>query len=308
MMLKRVLIFILFAALAGIIAVNFKQILTFGQTHEIQQAAQKRINARNWEGAIEIYESGQKQYANNTDISLKLAWLYRKNQQNQKAESLYRKLLKDHPNHEGALLGLASLQQMNPKTLNNAIDTYRKALKHYPRNFYLLSQLGDLYKDASENPAEKRRPVKIWLYGQAKYYYQEALKLNPRQFQTQFNLGVVDQNRNDLQAAAKSYCQAVLLNPNSYEGRYNLGVVLTELNYLDEGYRQMARAVQIVTERNAMDAAQDLALKVQTVKNRVFNSEKTGLLSRPAPPFLNKDCLTQPPKVAENEPKNTVSQ
>jgi len=291
-MFKRALGFLFFLTIVAVVGLNFKQILAFGQAHEIRQSAQKAVEAQNWEKAIQLYEAGLKRYPENIDIKLRLAWLYRKNQQPEKSESSYRAILKREPDNKAAMLGLASLLEASPARINEAIVQLRKALKAHPHDARLLNQVGNLYKSAAENPEESRPGTKKWLYEQSRYYYKMSLKQNPRQFQTQFNLGVANQNLEDLQPSAQAYCQAIILNPNSYEAHYNLGLVLSSLDYLDEAYRQMNRSVKILTEKDDIETAQKLALKVQTIKNRVFNSNKQGLSSRQNPEFLDKACLS----------------
>lgn len=297
-MLKRAIGFLLFLAIVAVLGFNFKRILTFGQAHEIKQSAQKAVDAENWEKAIQLYLAGQKQYPDNAAISQRLAWLYRKSNQPKLAESTYKAILKREPDNQDARVGLALLLEDEPGRINEAIIELRKAVKAHPNDARLLSQVGNLYKDAAENPAETRDETIKWLYGQACYYYQAALKINPRQFSTQFSLGVVEQKLNNLETSAKAYCQAVVLKPDSYEAHYNLGLVLSDLDYLQEAYRQMDRAIKILSEKGEIDTAQGLALKVQTVKNKVFNSGRQGLSSHQDPPFLEKACLT--PAVVES--------
>lgn len=299
-MFKRTLGFLLFLAIVAVIGLNFKRILAFGQAHEIRQSAQMAVAARNWEKAIQVYEEGLKRYPDNTSLKLRLAWLYRMNRQPERAETTYREILKDQPDNRDALVGLADLLEMSPARVNEAIVELRKALKAHPRDSGLLNQVGSLYKTAAENPAETREDTRAWLYDQARYYYEMSLKMNPRQFSTQFNLGVLNQRLDKLQPSAKAYCQAIILHPDSYEAHYNLGLVLSRLDYLEEAYRQMDRSIKILTEDGDIETAQKLALKVQAIKNRVFNSNTQGLSSRQNPAFIDSACLS--PATAATEP------
>lgn len=297
-MLNRALTFALFLIIAVIVTFNFKAILSFGRANEIERSAKKAIEAHNWEKGIQLYEEGHQHFPDNYDISLRLAWLYRQNQQSKEAEATYRAILERDPSRLEARMGLANLLKSDPKRVNEAITELRKALKEHPKNARLLASIGNVYKAAAENPDEKRAPIKKWLYDQARYYYEQSLKLDSRQFQTRFNLGVAYQNMDDNITAAKSYCQALTVHPDSYEARYNLGLVLSDLNFQDEAYRQMGRSVQILSDRNEMSMAQDLAIKVQNVKNRIFNSNRRTMTGQEAPPFLDKGCLIQ--AMAEN--------
>ncbi len=293
-MLGRILSMGLLIIVGVIVVFNFKAILSFGRAHEIERSAQKAIAAHNWEKGIELYEAGHKQFPENEPISTRLAWLYLKNQQPEPAEANYRDVLKRNPDNQDALIGLTEILKKDPKRINEAVTLLRKALKTHAKDAKLIAHIGNLYKTAAENPLEQREKTRSWLYDQARYYYQRSLQLDPKQFQTQFNLGVAFQNMNDCEAAAKAYCQAILIKPNSYQAHYNMGLTLSDLNYLDESYRQLDRAVKILGERNEMSMAQDLALKVQNVKNRIFNSNRKALTGEAAPDFLDKGCLVQP--------------
>lgn len=298
-MIKRALGFLFVIVIVAVIGLNFKRILAFGQANELRQKASPAIAMKNWDKAIAIYQTGAKQYPENSFVALRLAWLYQQAGQTDQAEHLYRSVLQREPDNEDASLMLAKLLQVTPKRVNEAVVILRNALKAHPREPHLLSEIGNLYKTAAENPAEQREGTKKWLYEQARYYYKASLQENPRQFQTQFNLGVVYQNLNELQPAADAYCQAIIMLPDRYEPRYNLGVVLTGLNYFDEAYRQLDQSVQILRDKGETGTAQSLALKVQIVKNGVFNSGKQGLTSQPVPPFLkDKACLVKPTPVS----------
>jgi tetratricopeptide (TPR) repeat protein len=302
-MLNRALTMSLFLIIAIVVAFNFKAILSYGRANQIEQSAKKAIEAQHWEKGIQLYEEGHKQFPDNVNISLRLAWLYRQNQQNNQAEATYRALLKQNPGQLEARIALADLLKDDSTRVNAAIIELRHALKAHPNNPKLLASIGNTYKTAAENPAEKRKTTQKWLYQQAIYYYKQSLKREAKQFYTQFNLGVTYQNVDDHTAAAQAYCQALRVSPNSYEARYNLGLVLSDLSFEAEAYRQMGRAIQILSERNEIEMAQSLAVKVQNVKNRIFNSNRPTMTGQEIPPFLDKACLVQ----SMTNPNNTPS-
>jgi tetratricopeptide (TPR) repeat protein len=293
-MIKRTLGFLFVLMIVAVVAFNFKRILSLGQANEIRQKAGPAIEGKDWDKAISIYQAGTKQYPDNAFVSLRLAWLYQQVDKPDQAEHVYRAVLQREPDNEDASMMLARLLEATPKRINEAVVILRGALKAHPREPRLLSEIGNLYKTAAENPEEQREGTKKWLYEQARYYYQASLKENPRQFKTQFNLGVVYQDLDQLQPAADAYCQAIILVPDRYEPHYNLGVVLTGLDYFDEAYRQLDQSVRILLAKGQTGDAQSLALKVQIVKNGVFNSGKQGLGRQSIPPFLkDKACLVK---------------
>ena len=293
-MIRQFFIFLLILSVGAVVALNFKSIMAMGQERIINQQAEKAVSVKNWESAIALYQQGHREHPGNSRITLRLVWLKLMNNQPDEAEALYREVLKNEPEHLEANMGLAALLATQPKHVNQAVILLRQAVKTHPDNPRLIAQIGDLYRISAENPQEIRPEVKQQLYDTALYYYRESLKLNARQFQTQFNVGVSNQAINQSQEAAQAYCKAVALNPASYEARYNLGLVLSDLNYQEEAFRQMSQAVQQLGENGDMTSAQALAIKVQNVKNRVLLSGNHGLSSNVNPEFLEKGCLVQP--------------
>jgi tetratricopeptide (TPR) repeat protein len=293
--LSRLLLFLILGGAIALAVLNGKAILNYGEGQLIAAAAKNAIESENWEKAIEIYENGLREHPNSSNVAVRLGELYLQANQPEKAKKIFQDLLQREPNLLAARMGLASVYAASPEHINDAIIELRKALKEHPESPQLLSQIGNIYKAAAENPQETRKEMRKWLYDQARYYYQHALRLNPGQFQTQFNLGVAYQKQENLQPAAKAYCQAILINPSSYEARYNLGLVLSELNYLDEAFRQMGQAVQLSSEQAGEEVAMQIAKRVQNVKNGIYyNTEKQGLSSNGIPEFLDAKCLVNP--------------
>lgn len=289
---SKVLGLLFFAAIIAVVALNFHQLLTFSQERMLSNEAEKAIEARNWEKAIGVYRTGLRQYPDNTSVALKLGWLYEQNGQPGQAEKVYRNILDTRSGSLEARIGLVNVLKTDPLRINEAVDELRKALDAHPDNAVLLSQAGNLYKSAAENPGERRKATRKALYDYARYYYQLSLRENPKQFQTRFNLGVTFQNLGNKEEAAKAYCQSLVLSPDSYEGRFNLGLVLSDMNYLDEAYRQMERSVEIATERDDIGVARQVAQKVQNVKNAIYsNPDRHGLSSNGLPEFLDAKCL-----------------
>lgn len=293
-MIRKFFIFLFLLGVGAVVVLNFKGIMALGQERLVSQQAEGAISVKNWEKAIDLYGHAHREHPSNTPIALRLAWLEMMDGQPAEAESIYRDILKNEPGQLEASMGLAALLDSDPKRINQAVILLRQALKSYPNNSRLIAEVGNLYKMAAENPQETRPDTRKWLYDLALYYYQASLNLNPRQFQTQFNVGVANQAMEQAEPAAKAYCQAIILNPRSYEARYNLGLVLSALNFQSEAYRQMDSAVKLLGEDD-MENAQALAVKVQNVKNQVFNSGNSGLASGENPGFLDKRCLAGQP-------------
>ena len=293
-LLGKLLGLLLFGAVLAVFAMNFRTLLYAGEAHLVDTSARSAIQSGNWDRAIELYEGGLRSYPNNPTLALRLAELYTRGEQTDKAMPLYQSILRKNPENTEARMGIAAIHGLSTEHRNDAVIELRKVLKKHADHPALLTQLGDLYKTAAENPLETREPVRQWLYDYARYYYQHALRWDPGQFRTQFNLGVAYHRRNHLQSAAQTYCRAILLNLHSYEARYNLGLALSELNYLEEAYLQMRLAVQLASEQSGKETAMAIAQRVQNVKNRnYYNAEKKGLSAQP-PTFLDAQCRVSP--------------
>lgn len=299
-MIRNFLIFLSLLGVVAVLGINFKSILALGQERVVSNQADSAIAIKNWEKAIGLYEHAHREHPSNVLISLRLARLELMDQKPAEAEAIYRDILKNDPGQLEASMGLAALLDADPNRINQGVLVLRTALRNHPNHARLIAEIGNLYKTAAENPQETRKENRRWLYDLALYYYRASLKLNPRQFQTQFNVGVSSQAINQLQPAAQGYCQAIVLNPKSYEAHYNLGLVLSELNFQQEAYRQMDSAVKLLGESGDMDSAQALAINVQNVKNKVFNSGSQGLSSNVDPAFLDKQCIVQPLAESKN--------
>lgn len=291
-MIARILGFVVFVAIVALLVLNGRQIIEFSVAQGLKNSTQASVKAGNWPNAIKEYEKGVKENPDNLAVALRLGWLYLKNNQPGKAEALYKSILKVQPDSLEAQVGLANAIQRDASRLNEAVDVYRAALKKHADDPQLLNDIGNLYKRAAENPDLEHPEMRSWLYDNARYYYGHALAVKPESFQSNFNLGVAWQNLGNLKPASRAYCRAIELRPNSYEARYNLGLVLVDLNYLDEGYRQLNRSIDILREQGDMATAQKMAVRVQQIKNSVFNSpDRSGLSSEEAPPFLGAGCL-----------------
>jgi tetratricopeptide (TPR) repeat protein len=293
--MNRLLGVILLGIIVAVIVLNYRPLLLFSQNHELESASKRAVQVENWEKAVQVYEDGVKRYPDNAEAGIRLGWYYYKNHQADKAEIAYRQVLRKDSENLNARMGLANLLKNERKRINEAVDQFRMALKKHPDDAVLLTQIGNLYVTAAESPDEKREGIQKQLYGNAAYYYEQSGKVNPYQFQTQFNLGVAYQHLENLQPAAKAYCAALKMNPNSYEARYNLGLVLTNLNFLAEGYRQMGQAVDLLSTQGSMQDAMKMAQLVQRVKNSVYNDpDKKGLGQEPKPDFIDAACLYKP--------------
>jgi Tfp pilus assembly protein PilF len=291
-MLWKFTVLILFLGLVALLVVFNKEISAFSDVTLLKQEGQRAMTVENWQQAIEVYERGVAVYPERVDLSLTLANLYQREGEPAKAEALYKKLVQLAPENLDVTLGYARLLMQDRARINDAVNLCRQALKSNETDPGLLSTLGDIFKQAADDPREKRRKVKHWLYDWAIYYYRMALKQDDTLYQTRFNLGYVYQRNAQLDKAAMEYCHSMLMMPNRYELHYNLGIVLVELHMLEEGYRHLSRSLELLREQDRLKDARVLAEQIQAFKNTVYHSnDHAGLSSPVSPDFLDSRCF-----------------
>jgi tetratricopeptide (TPR) repeat protein len=295
-LLSLILFFTLVATVVGLSVVYNKQINDFSSGFLVDREVRPYLEARDWPQATRILERALKERPGNLSAALTLAALYQRQGQYEKAESLYQQILKQRQDNLEARTGYAMLLRKLPHRMNDAVAQYRLALKVNRGDPKLLSGLGDTYKEAAENPKEQRPEMKRWLYEWAVYYYRIALRNDPNRFKTQFNLGVAYQELDDASKALDHYCKAIILTPESYEAHYNMGLVLVGQHFHEAGFRHLKRSVELLNAKEKPELTQQLAERVQIVKNKTFQAERSSRpdagipISKALKPF----CLLSP--------------
>ncbi len=208
-------------------------------------------------------------------------------------ESLYRKVILANSQHIDAQIDLGNLLKETPNRYMEAVSVYREALKASPENPRLLKALGDLYKLAGDkrNPedfSKKNTALRNWLYQWAVYYYRLSLKSNPDQYVPYFNLGVLyhlleteddDRRQQQLTNASRAYCNAQFIEPSKFELQYNLGLVLIDLGVVEEGFKTLSKAVNLLVEENRILDAQQLARQIQAIRNSVQSKDSAQFVT-----------------------------
>jgi tetratricopeptide (TPR) repeat protein len=305
-LLKWIFALLLFGGIAAGVVIYNKEITLFSETYQLKKDGQAAIRHKNWQKALEIYEKGAKAHPEDEQINLTLAKLYQAQGTETalaQSEILFKDLIRKSPENVTPKLAYANLLMAQPLRQNDALAVLRDGMKSHRQNAKLFATIGDVFKKAAENPCEYRPKVQKWLYDWSIYYYRHSAKLNPKRYNTQFNLGIAYQQTNELDKAAKSYCQALILSPKKFEAHYNLGVVLSELKLVDEGYRHLTQSVELLREADRLEEAQALAEQVQIFKNTMYNNESIRGLSPQEIPeeILDKQC--QIPSNTESSPK-----
>ncbi len=147
------------------------------------------------------------------------------------AETLYREVLAQQPEHADALhlLGVLAHQLRQHET---ALDLIRRAANSSSQNANFHNSLGNVLR-ALERPEE------------SVVAYQRAIELDPSLVTAHSNLGTALQELGKANEAVAAYRQAIELKPDYADAHYNLGTALKDQGKLTEAVNEMKRAIEL---------------------------------------------------------------
>ncbi|MCH7987832.1 MAG: tetratricopeptide repeat protein [Planctomycetes bacterium] len=186
----------------------------------------------------------------------------------ERAESLYREIVRIDPGHASAyhLLGVAAHQQNHNQT---AIDCLQKAIHidpaRAPAHFYLgnvlieqsrLDEAADCFRQAIRiRPDYSEAYVRLGAVlliqaeiDEAERYFIEALRLNPNTIHAWMNLGHIFKKRGASEKARNAYQRAIDVAPNQMLPQVTLGRFLHSQGKLKEAVSSLRKAVEIAPE------------------------------------------------------------
>lgn len=99
--------------------------------------------------------------------------------------------------------------------------------------------------------------------------YENAVKIDPNNYDALFNLGLAYHSYGDYRRAGKCYCKAINLEPMNYEPHYNLAVLLRRLGHYDDSYEEINKAITLIT---ALDENSTIQEYVAVVLNDITKS------------------------------------
>jgi tetratricopeptide (TPR) repeat protein len=181
------------------------------------------------------------------------------------AGSLYKKILKDDPEHADALhlLGVISYQTdnnqraveyieraitknpsasfyhnnlgnalMNLNELDKAIQCFKEALRLNPDNVEACNNLGNAFR-------------KMGSREKALEHYTKAIDIKPDYIGAINNLANLLKEQGKIEEAITHYRMAIKLKPDLAEAYYNLGTALEEAERFDESVEQYSKAISM---------------------------------------------------------------
>lgn len=146
------------------------------------------------------------------------------------ANSVYRQVLAQRPNHPGALhyLGLIAQQTGHSK---EAAELLKRSISLNPKDPRAYVHLGQVHIALKDNSAAAR-------------CFEQALEIDPENANALNNLANVVRSR-DLTQAIQLYRRALAVSPGAAFAAYNLAQALTEDNAVDEALELFQRVIRL---------------------------------------------------------------
>lgn len=212
------------------------------------------------------------------------------------AESIYRRILVQQPNHADALhlLGYALFQSGQTQA---AIQFIRRAIDVQPEIPAFHNNLGTVLEKAG-------------LTEQAAAAYRTALRLDPKYVEAHSNLGNVLQTQGLLDEAIASYQAALRYDADYFPAHFNLGNLYKEHGRQDDAVACYRRAVNLSPGLSTIHSNLLLALHYQAgcsaselaVEHRLWNERHAAPLRSMVRPHRNDRDEERPLRVGYVSP------
>jgi len=150
------------------------------------------------------------------------------------AESIYRQIIKNNPNHAESYLWLGTALSIQGK-LDEAITSLRQAIQLDPKSAIAYHSLGNALRNQGK-------------LDEAIASYRQAIQLNPKSAIAYYSLGNTLSDQGKLEEAITNFRQAIQLDPKSLITiiAYNsLGVALYDQGKLEEAITYYQKAIQL---------------------------------------------------------------
>ena len=201
------------------------------------------------------------------------------------AANLYKKIIKNNPNHFESIFLLGSLS-IQIKNLEAAEQLLNKAIQMQPNNAHAYHNLGILYAELAEfekgiicsQKAIKIMPNHVEAlnnlgniykelreFEKAKNSYQKAIQIHPSHTKSYNSLGNIFKELGDFEKAINFYQKTIKIQPNHAKAYYNLGLVFKILGNFQEAKKAYDSALK--HEPNNLITLYDLSFLNEEVLN-----------------------------------------
>ena len=147
-----------------------------------------------------------------------------------RAIKLYTKALLIEKGFVEALVNMAAAYQ-SMGNLKKATNYYLEALKEDPEVSIIYFNLGSLYQDKNPNLAIS--------------YFERAVELEPKDWDSLNRLGVLYKNRGEFDKAIDCYKRAIELNPDFENAMFNLGVIKSIIGITSKNEKVLLQSLEI---------------------------------------------------------------
>lgn len=154
-----------------------------------------------------------------------------------------------------------------PYIFNNKISTKaNKAIAYY--NIGVTYRLKSLYEN---DDWEKQRKY----LSKAIEAYKESLKIDPKNYDTLYNLGIAYHITGRYDDAGINYCKAIEVQPMSYEAHYNLAVLLRRMRYYQQAYEEIEKAATLISALGQNSAQEQyVAIVMNDIMRTMYGNEE----------------------------------
>lgn len=154
-----------------------------------------------------------------------------------------------------------------PYVYNNRVSyKANKAIAYY--NMGVTYRMKALY--ANDNWELQRKYL-----AKAIQAYKNSLKINPKSYDTQYNLGLAYHVSGNYDEAGKCYCRAIGIAPMNYEAHYNLAILLRKLGHYKESYDEIDKASTLITALDENSATQQyVAIVMNDITRNLYQNEE----------------------------------
>jgi len=216
------------------------------------------VKKHKFEEAIDFYQRALELYPRHVKARYNLGNIYVAYEDFDSAIECYEKALSYNPNYINARISLGLILAEEKTNPDMAIDEYNKVVQYHPilinipliyNNVKNITEgkaiayynMGLAYRDKSLMQIQDSMEARDFL-NQAADCYRESLKLQPKNYNAQYNLALTYHLLENYTQAIEDYCQAMFIAPLNYESYYNLAVLLRQKGRYSEAMEEFKNA------------------------------------------------------------------
>ena len=264
--------------------------------------------------AIRYYSKGLSLFPGHYDAWYNLGNLYVVYEDYQSAMYAYSQAFKYNPKMMVARINYGLIASEKLGSFDEAIEQYDNVI-NTKRRLVTIPYVYDNRMSSKENHAiayynrgvtykmkalyTTDRVLKRKYYSKAIESYEHAVKIDPNNYDAQFNLGLAYHAYGDYRRAGKCYCKSINLQPMSYDAHYNLAVLLKRLGHYDDAYDEIDKAITLIT---ALDENSSVQAYVAIVMNDITRNVYRTKEQREKMQKVLKDSRV---KVSNEKPKSS---